>query len=235
MDKKRVVAILLFTILFLLAIIISLIYYNGKYSVSFETGTKDVFLTQYVKKNGKAKEPANPSKSGYVFIEWQLDGKKYDFNNRVNKNIVLTAKWAKEEYVTISFDTGTTESIDSIKILKGEALSNVVKPHKDNYEFVGWKYNEKLYSGEEIYDDITLVAVYEKIKKDFNIGNKVKIIGNYSSSAYNLNAEFNAGIGWEREILYVVEDSEFPYAVGNSYGVTGFFSENSIELIEGEI
>lgn len=38
-----------------------------------------------------------PEKKGYKFIEWQLNGEKFDFNKSIEANIKLIAKWEKIE------------------------------------------------------------------------------------------------------------------------------------------
>ena len=52
--------------------------------------------------NGTATAPTAPTKDGYTFVEWQLDGKKYDFSTKVTKNITLVAVWNKNEGSTPS-------------------------------------------------------------------------------------------------------------------------------------
>ncbi len=96
MNKKRVIFVYFVTFMFAVAINISFAYYKDKYRVSFETGTNELIMSKYVSKNSKVIEPSKPEKDGYEFIEWQLDGEKYDFNNNVDGNIILTAKWIKK-------------------------------------------------------------------------------------------------------------------------------------------
>ena len=230
MDKKRIVVIFTFILIFVIAIILSIVYYNDKYSVYFETGTNDILLTKYVKRNGKIEEPITPTKDGYVFKEWQLNGKKYDFDSGVESDTVLTAKWVKEEYVTINFETGTNEKIESMKVLKGEKIDNLPIINRDNYEFLGWFLYDSLYNNEEVYDDITLIAKYQmnKINNNYNVGDIVEIIGKYSESAYKVDAIHSKAIGWKRKIIAIIEDGEYPYMVGNEYGVTGFFKAESL-------
>ena len=117
MDKKRLIVLIIIVILFSIAIVLSFLYHEGKYKVSFETGTDDVILTQYVSKNSKVNKPLEPEKEGYIFIEWQLKGTTYDFDTEVKDNIILSAKWLKEDYITVEFNTNTKEKIDSIKIV----------------------------------------------------------------------------------------------------------------------
>lgn len=234
MEKKRTIIILMFIVAFLVAIFTSLIYYNNKYSVTFESGTSEIILTKYVKKNGKVEEPITPIKEGYVFKEWQVNGETYDFDSKVEDDIVLTAEWVKEEYVTITFNTNSDNKVEDKKILKGSIIEELPESKKEEHEFIGWYLNDHLYNNEEIYDDITLEAKYKEIKTIYEIGDKVIIIGNYSKSAYStIDEAYNKrAIGWEREIIDIIEDSEFPYVVGNNTGVTGFFKVESIEKKE---
>lgn len=233
MEKKRLIIVILFIIVFIVLISLSILYYNNKYSVHFDTGTDEIILTKYVKKNEKIEKPVEPNKEGYVFKEWQLNGNTYDFDKEVKDDIVLTAKWIKEEYVTVNFNTNFGHNIEPIKILKGETVKELPISSKENFEFIGWYLDNKLYNPSEIYSDITLNAEYknDKINTTYKKGDKVNIIGNYSNSAYSLNANYALAKGWNREIITIIEDGEFPYMVGNQDGVTGFFMANSIEKI----
>ena len=118
MEKKRLIILLFFIMLFMVAIIVSSVYYNNKYSVYFETGTSEVILTQYVSKNQKIEKPIDPKKEGYVFKEWQCNGVTFDFNKKIDQDIILSAKWIKEQYVTVKFNTNIDEKIDDIKKCK---------------------------------------------------------------------------------------------------------------------
>ena len=48
-----------------------------------------------VKVGEKITEPEAPESSEYKFLGWYLDGKKFDFNTPIKKNITLEAKWEK--------------------------------------------------------------------------------------------------------------------------------------------
>lgn len=233
MDKKRIVVISGFIVIFIISIIMSLIYYNDKYSVSFETGTDENILTQYVEKNETVNEPYEPTKDGYIFKEWQLNGEPYNFDTKIKQDTILTAKWIKEEYVIVNFDTDSNYEIDSKKILKGDKIDELPTSEKDDYEFIGWYLKEDFYNQELIYSDVVLSAQYknEKLNTTYKIGDRVKIIGNYSKSAYSKNAYNKKAIGWEREILNIIDGSEYPYVIGNKSGVTGYFKASSIEII----
>ena len=66
---------------------------KNKYEVSFDSDGGSAVSAQTVEEGSKVSVPPTPTKDGYKFIEWQLDGKAYDFNLLVTKNIVLKAKW----------------------------------------------------------------------------------------------------------------------------------------------
>ncbi len=204
-------------------------YYKDKYSVNFETGSEDAILTQFVDKNGTVKEPIEPTKEGYIFKEWQLDGVAFDFNSKLDKDIILSAEWIKEEYVTVNFSTDTLEVFYEIKLLKGDTIKELPISQKQDYEFIGWYLNDELYENQEINSDVVLVAKYEEIIPEIKIGDRVKIIGKYAKMSTDKYAYNKRAIGWEREILNIIEGTEFPYVVGDNTGITGFFKLESLE------
>ena len=67
------------------------------YNVEFETNGGTEINTQTVEKGSLANQPTTPTKKGYKFIEWQLNGKKFDFKQEINSDIKLVAKWEKVE------------------------------------------------------------------------------------------------------------------------------------------
>ena len=50
-----------------------------------------------VNEGDKVTRPTNPTRNGYMFVEWQLDGQKYDFNTPVTKDIKLVAVWENND------------------------------------------------------------------------------------------------------------------------------------------
>jgi uncharacterized repeat protein (TIGR02543 family) len=67
------------------------------YSVTYDSNGGKGVLGQNVVSGSVATKPENPTKTGYTFVEWQLDGVTYDFNTPVTKNIVLKAVWQKND------------------------------------------------------------------------------------------------------------------------------------------
>lgn len=231
MDKKRIIIISIFVLIFVISIVVSSIYYNNKYSINFETGCEDIILTQYVNKYDTVKIPIEPTKEGFVFKEWQLNGQSFDFNTKITESIILTAKWIKEEYVIIKFESDTLEEFEDKKILKGEIIQELPNLSKEGYEFIGWFLNDELYENQQINSDAILSAKFQKNIPKYEIGDKVIIIGMYAKSSNDLVPYNKKAIGWEREIINIIEGTNFPYVVGNKTGVTGFFKAESLERV----
>ena len=105
---------------------------------------------------------------------------------------------------------------------------------KDDFEFIGWYLDGKLYDKEEIYDDVTLNAQYKNntIDTTYKVGDVVEIIGKYASSSFSKKAYNKRAIGWKRKILNIITDSEYPYVIGNEDGVTGYFKASSLKRSE---
>jgi len=63
--------------------------------VTFDSNGGSTVSSITLDKDGKITAPTNPTRSGYKFVSWQLDGKDYDFDSKVEKSITLVAKWEK--------------------------------------------------------------------------------------------------------------------------------------------
>lgn len=69
-----------------------------KYNVTFDVnGGKETIPDQQVEDGGKAIKPADPTKDGYTFVKWTLNGAEYDFDTPVTDNITLVAQYTPDE------------------------------------------------------------------------------------------------------------------------------------------
>lgn len=136
------------------------------YTVTFNSNGGTTVSNQTVEKDGVVKEPSNPTRDGYTFGGWYIDlgrNEKYDFSQKVNKNITLTAKWdavdADSFTVTLSGD-GVLSSTKTIK--KGEKLEKPADPTRTGYKFLGWYDGNKQFDfNTPITGNITLTAKWE--------------------------------------------------------------------------
>ena len=68
---------------------------GGNFTIKFDSnGGSDVSSVK-VGKNNLIKKPTDPTRNGYEFVSWQLNGKDFDFNTKITKDITLVAKWKK--------------------------------------------------------------------------------------------------------------------------------------------
>ena len=73
--------------------------------------------------NGTATAPtAAPTKEGFTFVEWQLDGAKYDFSTPVTKDITLVAVWKKADHQGTAVESVQLAGVRVLRNPVGEAL-----------------------------------------------------------------------------------------------------------------
>ena len=75
---------------------------NPEYTVSF-AGDGVSIPAQTVRKGSIAIEPDIPTRPGYAFAGWLLDGQPYDFATPVQGDITLTAKWVEAVQYTVTY------------------------------------------------------------------------------------------------------------------------------------
>ena len=66
------------------------------YKVTYEFNNGEKNITHKIEKDDYLEEMDNPIKEGYIFLYWDYEGEKYNFNNPVTKDMVLKAIWEKE-------------------------------------------------------------------------------------------------------------------------------------------
>ena len=257
MEKKQVFVMLGVVVAITAAIVAYCLLYGNQYTVKFDSNGGTEVEKQVVRVGDKAVEPETPVREGYKFIEWQLEGEKFDFDTSIKKNIVLVAQWQKvtdaaEIFYHITFDSKGGSKVEEQYIAVGETIVKPTDPVKEGYTFKGWYYNDTKYDfDKKVSQDMTLTAKWkekssnkdkEDNKKDDNssalnselkVGDRVRIVGSYASSstAGEDEAIHSRAIGWKRVIIKIYEGREYPYRVGNETGTTGFFKAESLEKI----
>ncbi len=135
-----------------------------KYTVSFNSDGGSSVSSQTIVEGNKATKPADPTKAGYAFKEWQLNGTTYNFNNAVNKNITLKAVWQKQ--YTVSFNSNGGSGISNQTIVEGNKAIKPANPTKDGYKFKEWQLNGNAYDfNSTINGNISLNAVWTELEK----------------------------------------------------------------------
>lgn len=258
MEKKQVFVMLGIVVAITAAIVGYCLLYGNQYTVKFDSNGGTAVEKQIVRVGEKATEPETPVREGYRFIEWQLDGKKFDFDTKIRKNMVLVAQWQKvsdaaEIFYKVTFDSNGGSEVEEQYIAVGETVTKPTNPVRKGYTFKGWYYNNTKYDfSKKVSQDITLVAKWASksgnndndndkdsdnssaLNNELKVGDRVRIVGSYASSstAGEDDAIHTRAVGWKRVILKIYEGREYPYRVGNETGTTGFFKAESLEKID---
>jgi len=138
-----------------------------KYTITFDTKGGSNIATQTVIEGKKVAKPNNPTKTGYKFVEWQLNGVAYDFNKIVAGDITLIAIWKDDSSYTITATRADNYSPDSLlKVFKnGKQISVQEIKYGDGVHLC---YGDKLVVGTaDIANEKTFIVV-------LNDGSEVK-------------------------------------------------------------
>lgn len=121
--------------------------------------------TKTVNVGEKVTKPSDPTKSGYKFTGWTLNGKAFDFNTAISENITLKATWEKEKAkYTVTFNNDDNTEITTKTVEAGSKVTKPTDPVKDGYKFNGWLYNHAIFNFDTpINENMVLTASYEKI------------------------------------------------------------------------
>ena len=175
--KKKIACVIGAIVAILIVIVIVLVLNNQKYVVTFDMQNGEPKFEQLVKKGNRVYEPSDPKNEGYIFLGWYRGNELYDFTKVVKNNMTLVAKWEKDDYVKVSFETVGGNTIEPVSVKKGSKVTRPIDPKKTGHTFKEWTLNGKAFSFETpITEDITLLATYEDVYSvyfDSNGGSKV--------------------------------------------------------------
>ena len=134
-----------------------------KYTVTFNSNGGSAVSSQSIVEGKTATKPADPTRSGYTFAGWTLDGKAFSFDTKITKNITLKATWKEvvlNKY-TVTFDANGGSAVSSQTVTEGQAATKPADPTRNGYTFSGWKLNGSAYNfGSAVTGNITLVATW---------------------------------------------------------------------------
>lgn len=208
---------------------------NKNYKVKLDNGSEVTEIT--TDEDGNIKDLPTPTKKGYKFLGWYLDGKKVDSTTVVDEDVTLTAKWEKEEEKkeTTSKEETTDKKpsndkesetvepqvqkykvvidIDGKKttktVEKNSKLPLPSNPEKEGYTFKGW------YSGS------TAVTASTKVTKDMTVVAKwdsytftVELINNDKNSPNVQVKTYKNGSAIKASMIYGKYDGNSNYKLG---------------------
>lgn len=140
------------------------------HTVTFDSAGGSPVEPQTVADGAAAIDPGVPSRDGYKFTGWLLDGEPFDFSTPITGDITLVAGWEESEEPapvlhTVTFDDGTGNTV-TVNVQEGETVQEPSAPSRDGYEFTGWLLDGKPYDfTTPVTGDITLTAGWEKTEE----------------------------------------------------------------------
>ena len=120
------------------------------YTISFDTDGGSSIDSVVVKSGEKIDKPDNPSKDGYSFVNWEYEGREYNFDNGVTSNLTLKAIWKKNS-TSSSNNISSGSSSSNINLINMSATIYKVSTGSENCFF--YMYHTNL---ESMYPDIEI-------------------------------------------------------------------------------
>ena len=118
-------------------LILKALWTTNSYTVIINADNGSDNVSSLVEYGTTVAAPADPTKVGYTFQGWFVDGVAYDFTAPITDNITIKAAWTVNQY-TITFDTDGGNTIDSITQNYGTEVTIPADPTKEGYTFTGW-------------------------------------------------------------------------------------------------
>lgn len=109
------------------------------YTVSFDSAGGSGVVSQTIEENKTVEKPQDPTREGYTFSGWTLNGSAYDFNTKVTSDITLTATWQSNRNFTIGIAAVDPYSPDRYLTVyqNGTAISFKKLMYNDGTEVLG--------------------------------------------------------------------------------------------------
>ena len=132
-DKKKIVGAVV-GLFVLLVFAILMLSQGDSFEVTFDSAGGSKIEVQKVSEGKRAKRPNDPTKDGYEFVLWELDGVRYDFDEKVTEDITLKANWkeAVKKY-KVTFELEGKEETYELEALSDDALNYLKFEDKEVY------------------------------------------------------------------------------------------------------
>ncbi len=141
----------------------------AKYNVVFRSEEENKVIKTAVVEEGatvKAQKPANPTRTGYAFVCWTLNGTEFDFDTPVTGNITLLAKWEPATTFNVVFRSEEENKVIKTAVVEEGATVKAQKPAnptRTGYAFVCWTFNGTEFDFDTpVTGNITLLAKWEQ-------------------------------------------------------------------------
>lgn len=156
----------LFVVLVLIFSLVQCTQSTQRYSVTFDTDGGNEIPAVSVNKDDTVARPQNPTKNGFTFAYWELDGEEFDFSQPITADIKLKAIWEAITY-TVTFDSDGGSDVEAQVVAFGESANKPEDPIREGYSFIGWYLNEVEHDFSQVVEqDMHLLAMWEQVDDD---------------------------------------------------------------------
>ena len=125
---------------------------SQKFTVTFDGAN-----AQSIAQGGKAIEPATPTRDGYEFIGWYVEGtnNEWDFDSdTVTANVNLVSKWQQVQSYTITYNLNGGTGASNGTYTASSATITLPTPTREGYTFGGW-YDNADFEGTAVTEILT--------------------------------------------------------------------------------
>ena len=229
MKKKSLFILIIALIVSLFISCTSEVAKPKQYTVTFDSNGGSEVASIAVTEGEKISEPADPTREWYLFGEWQLNGKSYDFTAEVTSNMKLVAVW-KEDFVSVTSSDDLERAIEdgSPRIMLSSDIKITKGIYIDGNKDISLNMNGKrisLDADEKAYGILTVKG-----------NGKLKLFGNgnfdYTKTYYDTGStEAGANVGY---IITVMENAELTIEDGSFFGAMGCIRLGKVRNTTGE-
>ena len=169
-NKKRLIISLCSLAILCLIVVFCFLLKKDTITVVFDSSGGSQIKAQVIKMGGKAIKPDNPTRKGYSFVRWQYQGKKYNFETPIYKDLLLKAIWEKQQdnkvlnsnyVITVRLDNEIkTMEVDSLEDIHLDDLGFEEKPgYVIKWYVDGKEFDDKI----SLTQKMVIVGKYEKV------------------------------------------------------------------------
>lgn len=109
---------------------------DKSYQITFDSNGGSAVNSIMVDRDGTIIRPEDPTRDGYTFIGWYLDGEPFDFTTKVTKEMTLRAKWGKVGVEVESVRLDATEI--TLEAGSTRQLRAIITPNDAENQEVTW-------------------------------------------------------------------------------------------------
>lgn len=218
MNKQKSTARFIFiSMLFLIFSLMLIGCKKTTYKVNFYVDDT-IYLSELLKKGEKVQLATPPLKEGYQFVEWQVNGEKFDESTKINSNLDIKAKFLKKEYqVTFILRKENADDFSEkyVEIIEhGELLEKKEVEVEEGFEFNGW-YVEQM--GGELFSFDTAIT------------DSIELVGRIEQKKYQVDFKTNCDETIASQVLNYNELVESPLlSPRNGYIFLGWYLNDTI-------